>query len=620
MANGFLERLVQGPVLCDGAMGTLLYARGGVPFERSFDELNLSRPDLVRGIHLDYIHAGAEVIETNTFGANRVRLAAHGLAERVAEINAAGVSLAREARRLTGQMVWVAGSVGPLGRPVTPLVPSYLAEARDAFREQIAALVEAGVDLLVMETFSDLQEAREAVLAAQEVDGGVPLLVQMTFTEEGRTPKGETPEEVVAALEELRVEVVGANCGVGPEPILQVMERMVRVSHTPLAAQPNAGFPAYMEGRLVYISSPEYMAGQARRMVEAGVSLVGGCCGTTPEHMAAVRDAIRGLTPSRAHRRAPVVAVPREPAPAPATPVSEPTGLARKLQSGGLAVTVEVDPPKGFDVTSALQGLRQLAGVVDAVNVADSPRAQGRMSALAMCSLIQSRLGLETVLHLAIRHRNLVALHSELLGAHALGVRNVLVVMGDVPQTGDYPSATVVSDITTSGLVRLINSFNRGVDLSDRAMEQATSFFVGCALNLAAPDMDQELRVLERKLKAGANFLLTQPVYSPEAVERVWQRLGGFPLPVVLGVLPLRNLRHAEYLHHEVPGMYIPEEVRERVRQAGPRAPEVGVQICQELLKAVRDKVAGAYFMVPFGHYEVVTEVLAGLGLTGRSR
>ncbi len=615
----FLERLEEGPILCDGAMGTYLYTVGKLSPEYSFDELNLSNPELVKGVHLAYINAGAEIIETNTFGANSLRLGAHGLADKVPEINAKGVALAKEARSLSGQMVWIAGSVGPLGREMAPLGPTTTQQAREVFRQQIGHMAEAGADLLVLETFSDLREIKEAVLAAQEVCS-LPIVAQMTFTEEGRTLHGDAPEDIVSTLEALQVTVIGANCSVGPEPILRVVEQMSRLSQTPLSAQPNAGFPAFLDGRFVYRSSPEYMGDWAHRMVQAGVRLVGGCCGTTPNHTAAMRDGLKGATATSVTPASSTVPSTTSAKTLPLIPpISiDPTALSQKL-GRQFVVAVEVDPPRGFDISETLQHLRTLRakGMVDVFNVADSPRAQGRMSALAMCSLLQSRLGSETVLHLATRHRNAVALHSELLGAHALGVRNILALMGDVPATGDYPEATAVTDVTASGLIRLIDAFNHGVNLSGKPIEQPTSFFVGCAFNFSAPDMDRELRMLERKAEAGAQFILTQAVYDPEVVERCWQRLGGFPLPLLIGVLPLRSHRHAEFLHHEVPGIEVPEEMRQRMREAGTDAPDLGVRLARDLLKAVRRRVDGAYFIVPFQRYELVGKVLEGLKLAG---
>ena len=614
MPSAFTDRLSRGLVLCDGAMGTQLNALGGHPFDQSLDALNLTHPSLVRSIHLDYLRVGAEVIQTNTFGANAIRLAASGLADQTEEINQAGVAIAQEARRLTGQDIWIAGSMGPSGRAGLAFNVLDSAVGHNAFAQQAAALAGAGVDLLMLETFPSLPEMELAIRAVRSVTD-LPIVAQMTFTEEGRTPAGDTPEEAVAALEAMGVAALGGNCSVGPELVLQVLERMASVAHVPLTAQPNAGFPVYQGGRLVYSASPEYMAERARRMAEVGAVMLGGCCGTTPEHIAAIRNAVQGVNRPRT---ATVRAVAREgkravsPAPTPT-----PTSLAQRIAGGKFVVTVEVDPPRGFDIGPVLERLRPVTGIVDAINVADSPRAQGRMSALATCSLVQSRLGVETVMHVAIRHRNLLALHSDLLGAHALGVRNIFAVMGDIPLTGDYPQATAVSDISASGLVQLINGFNQGVDAGGRPIEQPTSFFVGCAFDLAAPDMDRELRVLERKVKAGAQFLLTQPVYDPELVERLQQRLGGFPLPVLLGVLPLRSVRHAQFLHNEVPGISLPPQVIERLKSAGADAAEEGLATSRELLQAVHPHVAGAYFIPPFGRYQIVSETLAGVDIPG---
>ncbi len=612
MGLSFLERLSQGPILCDGAMGTMLYARG-IPYERCFDELNLWVPDLVRGIHLDYIRAGAEIIETNSFGANVVKLAEHGLGDRVREINRKAVEIARQAREVAGRPVFIAGSVGPLGKPLAPLGTIKPAEARAAFQEQVEALCEAGADLLILETFYDLEEMCQAVKAARAVCQ-LPIVAQMTFTEEGVTLTGNTPAEIVSTLEELRVDVIGANCSVGSQPMLAVMKQMLALSHTPLSAQPNAGFPAFAQGRYVYTSSPEYMAEHARQMVELGVRVIGGCCGTTPQHIARMKEALQGVRPAPPQRISVTLArEERQPSPPPPPPL---TPLAQKL-GRKFVITVEVDPPRSFDARKVLDGATMLKEVgVDAIDVADSPRAQARMSALVLSALIQRHAGIETILHLATRHRNLVALHSQLIGAHALGLRNIFVVMGDLPHIGDYPDATAVSDITASGLIQLINNFNRGVDLTGKPLEEPTSFVVGCALDLGAEDLDREIRVLKRKVQAGARFALTQPVYDPATVERFLTRLGDeFPIPVIMGVLPLRSGRHAEFLHNEVPGIVIPEPVRERVGKAGKAAPQVGIELAVELIEAVKDSVAGVYFMPPFERYEVVPEIMAGLGL-----
>ncbi|MBI4201426.1 MAG: bifunctional homocysteine S-methyltransferase/methylenetetrahydrofolate reductase [Chloroflexi bacterium] len=620
MEQTFYHRLTQGPLLADGAMGTELHRRGNLPTDVCFEYLNLSNPELVRQVHLDYLAAGAELIETNSFGANRIRLEQHGLAHAVVAINRRAVELAREAQHLTGQPVWIAGAVGPLGKALAPLGPLSPTEARAAFQEQIQALVKAGVNLLILETFPSLAEVQQAIAAAKSVTD-LPIIAQLTFTHEGHTMAGEAPHEVVRMLAPLEVAAIGANCSVGSQPMLSVIEEMAPHTTIPLSALPNAGFPTYVEGRLVYFSSPAYMAEYAGRMLDAGATVIGGCCGTTPEHIAAIREVLRRHRVRRKEGETKPAARPSPKSPsgsgravASPSPSPEPTNLARKLGKD-FVVTVEVHPPRGFDVSSTLVELRKLLRMVhvDAFNATDSPLAQGRMNSLAMSTLLQTRLGVEAILHLATRYRNLLALHSDLLGAHALGVRNVFVFMGDPPAMGDYPQAISLSDVTSSGLIRLIKQANAGLDLSGRPIDQPTSFLVGCALNMEASDMDKEFQSLERKVAAGADFILTQAVFDPETVEKVHRRLGGFPRPVIMGILPLRSFRHAEFLQNEVPGIVIPEALMRRMRDAGRWAAEAGVTAAQELLKAVHAKIAGAYFIPSFGHYQTVAEVLAGL-------
>ena len=610
MPQSFIERLALGPVLGDGAMGTQLYARG--VDVRPLDRANLTHPQVVKAIHLDYLRAGAEVIQTNTFGANAVRLAAVGARDECEAINRAGVALAQEARRLVGQPVWIAGAIGPLGAEPATFGALDAARAQHAFAEQASTLADAGVDLLILETFGSLAELRIAIDAVHSVSA-LPIVAEMTFTDEGVTPAGDTPEEIAGELSSADIVAFGGNCSVGPDVVSRVMERFAAVTDSPLAAEPNAGLPAYVDGKLEYSTGPDYFSECARQMATSGAVLIGGCCGTTPEHIAHVRDALRGVS---AHRTPlPAKATQRGDEAKPASTKVPTTNLAERLGRGEFVVTAEVSPPRGFDVSETLDKLRPIVGEVSALNVADSPRAQGRMSALAMCSLVQSRLGVETIMHVAIRHRNLLALHSDLLGAHALGVRNVFTVMGDVPQSGDYPDATPIADVTASGLIRLIAGFNRGVDAGGRAIDEPTSFFIGAALNLGARNLDGELRTLERKVEAGANYLLTQPVYDPETVERVAATLGGFPVPLMLAVLPLRSARHARFLHHEVPGITIPDDVLERMERAGNDAAAEGIAISRELLQAVRGRIAGVYFIPPFRRYQVVAETLDGLDL-----
>jgi homocysteine S-methyltransferase len=603
--DAFLERLAREPLLADGAMGTMLYARG-VPFDQSFDALNLSRPDLVTAIHLEYIGAGAELIETNTFGANRFRLSRHNLEDQVRHINLAGAAAARAAREASGRQVWIAGSIGPIGRPLAPLGAVTPAEVRRAFAEQATALTEGGVDVLIFETFTDLNELTEGVAAAREATD-LPIIAQMTFTHEGKTLLGHAPAEIVGRLEGLGVAVIGANCSVGPQGILQVMEQMVLVSRTPLSALPNAGLPSYVDGRIIYVSTPAYMAEHARQMVEMGVRIVGGCCGTTPAHIEAMRTMLATVESPPAPRlrvNAPAIPTLAPTAPTPTTP------LAAQLQKG-FAVSVEVPPPRGTQEGPELEACRllQQAGV-DAINVPDNPMARLRMSPWAMCLRIQTQLGLETILHFTTRDRNLMRVQSDLLALHALGIRNILVLRGDPPQLGDYPTATAVSDVTPSGLIRLIKHFNQGRDLAGNDLGQPTAFLVGAALNMGARDLDRELRVLEQKLRAGADFLCTMPIFEPETLDRVLGRVGRLPVPLLVGMLPLHGMRHAEFLHNEVPGMVIPAAIRERFRQAPKESRELGLRLATELLAAIRPKVAGLYLIASFGRYDRVVHLV----------
>ncbi|MBI4279060.1 MAG: bifunctional homocysteine S-methyltransferase/methylenetetrahydrofolate reductase [Armatimonadetes bacterium] len=626
----FVERLTAGPLLGDGAMGTMLYACG-VPFDHCFDALNLSAPDLPRGIHVDYLRAGAELIETNTFGANRFKLGAHGLQDQVREMNVAGVAAAREACAEVGVRAWVAGSMGPIGRPMVPLGAVTSEEVREAFHEQAAALAEGGADLLILETFSDLNELREAILGAREA-AALPIAAEMTFTQEGKTLLGHTPEEIVAALEALGVQALGANCSVGSQGILQVMEAMALVSHTPLVAMPNAGFPAYVGGRYIYVSTPPYMAEHARRMLERGVSIVGGCCGTTPEHIAAMAPVVRDFRSRGRTRPAPagvrtpaeapvegtpaggtITLTPLAPAQAATTRTGEGLTLAERL-GRHFVITVEIDPPRGVDDSKEMAGCRRLreAGV-DAIDVGDNPLARLRMSPWAMCARVQQEVGLDTILHFTTRDRNLVRLQSDLLAVHALGVRSVLVLRGDPPQLGDYPNATAVLDVTPSGLARLIKNFNQGIDVAGNSIGQPTSFLVGVALNMGARALDKEMRVLERKISAGADFVCTMPIYEVETFDRFVARFGGVPIPILVGVMPLQSDRHAEFLHNELPGSSIPEWVRERMRRAGSDGREEGHRMALELVEVVGQRAAGVYLIPSFGRYRAMADLVRGI-------
>ena len=603
----FRARLARGPLLCDGAMGTFLYERG-VPYDRCFDALNLTDRERVLNVHLDYLRAGAEMIETNTFGANAMKLEAHGLADRVRDINWHGAKIAKEARDIIGKAVWIAGSIGPLGKPLVPYGRVTREEAGGAFRAQIDALVEGGADVLILETFTDLEELLEAVRAARAACD-LPVIAQMSFTEDGRTRYGHGPAEVASALEAAGVDVIGANCSVGPVPMLDVIQQMAAHTRTPLSAQPNAGFPTLLEGRYLYMASPEHMALYARKMVEAGAVIIGGCCGTTPVHIAAIGQAIQALRPAAVRTPA---AVPKGRAEPVAPSVDQPTQLAQKL-GRAFVISVEVDPPKGLDATKDLEGARLLreAGA-DVIDVGDSPIGRVRMGALAMCVLIQQEVGIETIIHFTTRDRNLMGVQADLIGAHALGVRNILALTGEPPR-GDYPNVTAVFDVDSAGLVRIIKQFNEGLDLSGKSIGRPAQFLIGCALDMNPETLDRELPRLERKLEAGANFFMTQPIYEPETLDRFERRVGRLPVPVLLGILPLQSFRHAEFLHNEVPGISIPQWVRDRMQAAGNAGREEGLRLSRELLEALLGRIDGAYFMPSFGRYELVATLVGEL-------
>lgn len=635
MDHPFLKQLRERPMLCDGAMGTLLYARG-VAHEQCFDALNLTQPELIQNIHTEYINAGAQIIETNTFGANRAKLETYNLADKVREINIRAVKLAREAREISGQPIFVAGAVGPSGRPLQAPDEQRLSELRAIFREQIGALHDGGADLIILETFSSLAELRQAVLAAQEV-GELPIVAQMSFYEDGHTLSGQSPARVAAVLGDLGVDVMGANCSVGPAATFEAMEEMMAAvkrqsefSTTTLplfSAQPNAGLPTRIDNRFFYVSTPDYFADYALRFSRAGVSLIGGCCGTTPRHIAAMRKALDGCYGST-----PLVTLPSQEDPITAQGAKNgkatiaglieeeiilpqqgsKTKLQEKLEAKEFVVSVELDPPKGLNPAKILEGavLLQKAGV-DCINIADSPMARVRMGCMALARLIQDHLGIETIIHFTTRDRNLMALQSELLGAHALGIRNILALTGDPLRVGDYPNTTGVWDVDSIGLIQVIRGFNEGRDAAGSSIGAQASFHIGCALNLNMTDeeTDREIEKYHRKIEAGAHYIMTQPIYELAPLERFLKRAGTPPIPMLLGCVPLHSSRHAEYLHNEVPGITIPEEVRARMRAAGEHGHEEGLRMAQELLTEARSMVQGVYLMPSYGRYDTVGEL-----------
>jgi homocysteine S-methyltransferase len=611
--DAFTDLLSRRVVLFDGAMGTMLYEKG-VFINQCFDALNLDRPGLVEEVHREYVAAGADVLETNTFGANRLKLGGHGVEARLAEINRAGV---RVARRAAAGRALVAGAIGPLGgaeRTGGGLGP---AEQEALFREQAEALAEEGVDLFVVETIGSLDEM-EAALRALRGLAPIPVVAQMTFHEEARTPAGETPEEVVARLEPHGPAVIGANCTIGPKPMLDVVRGLAAARRGPISAQPNAGLPQSVEGRLLYMAAPDYMATYARRFVQAGASVVGGCCGTRPDHIRAMRRAVAPFAPGRAA----LVSTPEAPveeAPARTVPTAEKSRLAALLAAPGRFVTsVELTPPAGWDLARLREGALAVAAAgVDCVNIPEYARVNPRLSPLAIARLLQPELDAEIIIHYCCRDRNLSGMQSDLLAAEAYGIRNVLMITGDPPKVGDYARPTGVFDLDAIGLVRVAARLNRGTDAAGGRFSPPTAIHIGVGVNPGALDPEVEVRRFREKVEAGAEFAMTQPVFDPAILERFLARLGDVRIPLLVGVLPLFSHRNAEFLHNEVPGMTIPEPVRRRMERA-PGAEEAqaeGVRIAREVLDAVRHfpGVRGAYMMPPFGRYELALRVLDGV-------
>ena len=613
MPADFLARLKQSPVLCDGAMGTLLYARG-VFINRCYDELNLSQPDLIRGIHHDYLQAGAEIIETNTFGANSFRLARHSLADKVRDINRAGARLAREAAKSFD--VWVAGSVGPLGTRIEPLGKTSFQEARDAFREQIEALIEGGVDLIILETFGYLEEIHQAILAAKDVNPSLPLVAQVTIDEDGNCLDGSDPEIFAPKLAEWGADVIGCNCSVGPVAMLDAMERVRAATTQPLAAQPNAGIPRSVDGRNIYLCSPEYMASYARKFVAAGVRLVGGCCGTTPDHVRVMKSALRVGEARGKVAAAHVSGGHPAPHPIPAVPLENRSPLGAKLARGEFVTMVEIVPPKGIDIRKEVEGARFLKSVgVDAVNIPDSPRASARMSNQALSLLIQREVGIDAILHYTCRDRNVLCIQSDLLGAAAVGIRNLICITGDPPKMGNYPDATAVFDVDAIGLVNIVHNLNRGLDLGGNPIGTGTGFVIGIGANPGHADLDEEIRRFEYKVEAGAEYAVTQPVFDLRLLENFLRRIEHCRIPVVAGIWPLVSVRNAEFMKNEL-RVSVPDSILERMARA--QTPEAaraeGVAIAREMLIAARQTVQGAQISAPLGRYSSAVDVLEALG------
>jgi methionine synthase I (cobalamin-dependent)/5,10-methylenetetrahydrofolate reductase len=617
-----LERLSTETILADGAMGTMLHAHG-VGFEKCFDELNLTKPSSVAEIHRAYIEAGAQLIITNTFGANRFKLAKHGLEDHVIQINKASVDLAKRVVAASFKDVLVAGDVGPLGVRIAPFGRVQPEQARAAFAEQIQALAEAGADLIVLETFSDLYEIREAIRAAQEVGAShaspLPIVASVTFTRDDRTVLGDDPAKVARMLKEAGVDVIGVNCSGGPAQLLRILKQMVQAvpdRSVKFWVKPNAGWPEQVGGRIMYPADAEYFGEYALSFREAGACIVGGCCGTTPQHIAAMRKAL-DTAPQMDQPH--ISVLPQDEITE--TIQEQPTQFAQKLTSGGFAISVEMDPPRGLSTHKLLAGASLLADAgADVINVADSPMARMRMSAWAVCDVVQRKVGVETTLHFPTRGRNLLRVQGDLLAAHALGIHNVFVVMGDPTSIGDYPEAMDNYDLVPSGLIKLIKQgFNAGVDHSGTSIGQPTNFFVGAALNLCPPDVEREIKNLHRKVNAGTDFFITQPIYraedGPALLERYEAKYGKLNKPVLAGILPLVNVRHANFLHNEVPGISIPEETRKRVEAAGDaeRGVKAGVELAVELIHELKAWAGGVYIMPQFSKFDMVAEIIEAI-------
>lgn len=599
------------PILADGAMGTMLHSHG-IDIDTCFDELSLTHPEWVAQVHKSYVDAGVQIIETNTFGANRFKLSQCGLEEKVVEINSRAVNIAQGVISESGREVLVAGSVGPLGVRISPLGRIKRDEAHDAYTQHIGALVDAGVDLIIIETQTDLHELLEALRAARSLSD-LPVIATMTFTRDDRTLLGDTPDHVAKVLSESGADVIGVNCSEGPTQLLRILKKMKRtVPESIFSVMPNAGWPERVAGRILYPASPDYFAEYTMAFIDAGAKIVGGCCGTTPDHILAMRRSVED-TDRSSHKINSVVVLEQNSF---IESQEQPTQMATKLERGDFVFAVEMDPPRGYATQKLIAGAQLLKDAgADVINLADSPMARMRMSPWAACHVIQSEVGIETVIHFPTRGRNLLRVQGDLLAAHAIGVRNVFVVMGDPTAIGDYPEATDNYDVVPSGLIKLIShGFNAGRDHAGSKISDSTSFFIGCALNLGAKDQEREIRVLNKKIQSGAKFALTQPVYDAKIVDTFRsayaEHHGALDIPILIGLLPLQSTRHASFLHNEVPGIDIPDSLFKRMESSGQEAREQGMRFTLNLLDELEGKIQGAYLMPAFGQYDVAAEII----------
>lgn len=609
----FRKKLQAKIIVADGAMGTMLYAKG-IFINRCFDELNLSAPQLVKEIHQEYVRAGAEIIESNTFGGNRVRLAAFGFAEKLHAINQAGVKLAREA---AGERAFVAGAIGPLGAQIEPLGPMSFAEARAIFREQAESLIQAGVDLIILETFYVLDELREAVLAAREAAGEELVIVaQVTVEDDGRLRDGTSTADFTRVLQGLPVDVIGINCSAGPKVVLETIERVAPHTTKPLSAMPNAGLPATVEGRNIYLCSPEYMAQYARRFLQAGVRIIGGCCGTTPEHIKEICGDVRSLQPVQQRTSSVVVEEGKaEVKRLPKIPMAQKSQLGTKLAAGKFVAFVEILPPRGVDASKEIAGARLCKEHgIDCINVPDGPRASARLSAEVTCRLIQEA-GIEAVLHFCCRDRNILSMQSSLLGAHAIGIRNLICITGDPPRMGTYPDATAVFDVDSIGLTNIVNNLNQGLDIGGNPIGSQTALLIGVGANPGALNMDEELRRFAWKVEAGAEYVVTQPVFDLDMLEIFLNKTAQYKLPVIAGIWPLTSYRNAEFMVNEL-RVPVPQRYMDRMRNAdsADKARAEGIAIAREMTARVKNLVQGVQLSAPFGRYEMAVQVAEVIG------
>jgi methionine synthase I (cobalamin-dependent)/5,10-methylenetetrahydrofolate reductase len=607
-----------GVFVFDGAIGTRFYDKG-VYINRSYDELNLTAPDLVREVHDEYVRAGADIIETNTFGATRHKLQAHGLENKLKEINVAATRIARKA---AGDDVYVAGAIGPLDLRIEPYGPTSFDEAKEMFAEQIAALLDGGVDLFLLETFSDLSEIQQAIRAVKELCD-LPVIAQMTIGTDGKTVFGADTEILTSRLDQYGADVIGLNCGVGPTHILTALEKMRAVTKKKLAAQPNAGLPRDVQGRQFYMCSPEYMSKFAKRFIRAGATFIGGCCGTTPQHIKLISDSVRAVSPRQTKAAAvkqteKIKVIDLKPVDVEIVPPEERSNWSRKVARGEFVTSVEVLPPKGCDAAKTLDSIKLLKSAgVDAVNIPDGPRAQTRMSAQATAILVEQNIGIEAVLHYCCRDRNLLGMMSDLLGAAALGLHNLLIITGDPPKMGAYPDATAVFDIDSIGLTNMVNKLNHGLDLGNNPIGCPTAFSIGVGVNPGAINLDEEIKRFEWKVEAGAEYAITQPVYDTKQLRDFLKRIEHCRVPIVAGIFPLISIRNAEFMHNEVPGVNVPPEILERMRAASAKskeeAREEGIKIARESLSDVRDLIEGVQVSAPLGNVKYALSVFEAL-------